>query len=138
MASKKSPAKTDKVKVHYTGTFITGEVFDTSANNKQPAEFPVNGVITGWSEALQKMRVGDKWKITIPSELAYGEEGSPPVIPPNAAGRSSSGAAQAARCAALNQFHRTACAVPLLVRMAVDFVRRAVELVGAVVDGAGR
>lgn len=79
----KSPLKTDTVRVHYTGTFIDGRVFDSSIQRKEPAEFPVNRVIAGWSEALQKMKVGDKWKIFIPSELAYGEEGSPPVIPPN-------------------------------------------------------
>lgn len=79
----KSPAKTDTVKVHYTGTFIDGRVFDSSVQRKEPAEFPVNRVIAGWSEALQLMKVGDKWKIFIPSDLAYGEEGSPPVIPPN-------------------------------------------------------
>jgi FKBP-type peptidyl-prolyl cis-trans isomerase FklB len=79
----KSPGKTDTVKVHYTGTFVDGRIFDSSVQRKEPAEFPVNRVIPGWSEALQKMKVGDKWKIFIPSELAYGEDGSPPVIPPN-------------------------------------------------------
>ena len=76
------PKETDKVKVHYTGRFINGEVFDSSVERGQPAEFNVNGVIKGWTEALQMMNVGDKWELYIPSELAYGERGAGNTIPP--------------------------------------------------------
>jgi FKBP-type peptidyl-prolyl cis-trans isomerase len=80
-----SPKKTDVVRVHYHGTLIDGKVFDSSVQRKEPAEFPVGRVIAGWTEALQKMKVGDKWKIVIPSNLAYGEKGTPGgPIPPNA------------------------------------------------------
>jgi len=80
-----SPKATDVVKVHYHGTLIDGKVFDSSVERKEPAEFPVNRVIPGWTEALQKMKVGDKWKIVLPSKLAYGERGTPGgPIPPNA------------------------------------------------------
>jgi FKBP-type peptidyl-prolyl cis-trans isomerase FklB len=85
-----SPKATDTVRVHYRGWLIDGKVFDQSYTDEaptkrdQPAEFPVNGVIKGWTEALQKMKVGDKWQITLPANLAYGERGSPPVIGPNA------------------------------------------------------
>lgn len=78
-----SPKKTDVVKVNYEGKFIDGTTFDSSPAN-QPAEFPVQDVINGWSEALTKMKVGDKWKLFVPSDLAYGEQGSPPYIGPNA------------------------------------------------------
>lgn len=84
-----SPKATDTVKVHYRGKLVDGKVFDqsysgeTPAKRDQPAEFQVKGVIKGWTESLLKMKVGDKWQITLPSELAYGERGSPPVIPPN-------------------------------------------------------
>ena len=71
-----SPKATDKVTVHYHGTLIDGTVFDSSVERGQPASFPVNGVIKGWVEALQLMHVGDKWKLFIPSELAYGERGA--------------------------------------------------------------
>lgn len=67
------PAATDKVKCHYHGTLIDGTVFDSSVDRGQPAEFPVNGVIKGWVEALQLMPVGSKWKLFIPSELSYGD-----------------------------------------------------------------
>ena len=70
------PAATDKVRVHYTGTLPDGTVFDSSVARGAPAEFPVNGVIRGWVEALQMMPVGSKWKLTIPHELAYGERGA--------------------------------------------------------------
>jgi FKBP-type peptidyl-prolyl cis-trans isomerase len=80
-----SPKETDVVRVHYHGTLIDGKVFDSSVQRKEPAEFPVNRVISGWTEALQKMKVGDKWKLFIPSELAYGPRGTPGgPIPPNA------------------------------------------------------
>ncbi len=78
-----SPTPTDIVRVHYTGKLINGEVFDSSVQRGEPAEFPVNGVIQGWQSALQKMKVGSKWMLYIPSELAYGEKGSPPTIGPN-------------------------------------------------------
>ncbi len=84
-----SPKATDTVKVHYRGKLIDGKVFDQSytgdapVKRDQPAEFQVKGVIKGWTESLLKMKVGDKWQITLPSEMAYGERGSPPVIGPN-------------------------------------------------------
>ncbi|MDD3322600.1 MAG: FKBP-type peptidyl-prolyl cis-trans isomerase [Paludibacter sp.] len=67
------PTATDKVKVDYHGTLIDGTVFDSSVDRKQPAEFPVNGVIKGWTEVLQLMPVGSKYKVYVPQELAYGE-----------------------------------------------------------------
>ena len=67
------PALTDKVKTHYHGTLIDGTVFDSSVDRGQPISFAVNGVIPGWTEALQLMPVGSKWKLFIPSELAYGD-----------------------------------------------------------------
>jgi FKBP-type peptidyl-prolyl cis-trans isomerase len=79
-----SPAATDKVKVHYTGTLVDGKVFDSSRERNQPAEFPLNGVIPCWTEAMQKLKVGGRAKIVCPSAAAYGERGSPPVIPGNA------------------------------------------------------
>lgn len=79
-----SPAATDKVTVHYHGTLIDGTVFDSSVERGSPASFPVNGVIPGWVEALQLMAVGDKWKLVIPSNLAYGERGAGGKIGPNA------------------------------------------------------
>lgn len=78
-----SPKATDKVTVHYHGTLIDGTVFDSSVERGQPATFPVNGVIKGWVEALQLMKVGDKWKLFIPSELAYGSRGAGGDIGPN-------------------------------------------------------
>jgi FKBP-type peptidyl-prolyl cis-trans isomerase len=78
-----SPKKTDKVKVHYHGTFVDGKVFDSSVEAKEPASFKVNEVIPGWTEALQLMKVGDKWRLSVPSDLAYGPSGRGP-IPPNA------------------------------------------------------
>lgn len=80
-----SPKKTDLVRVHYHGTLIDGTVFDSSVKRKEPAEFVVGQVIAGWTEALQKMKVGDKWRLVIPSKLAYAERGTPGgPIPPNA------------------------------------------------------
>lgn len=78
----KSPGKDDNVKVHYTGTLTNGEKFDSSVDRGQPAEFPVGGVIPGWTEALMLMKEGAKYKLVIPSDLAYGPMGRP-GIPPN-------------------------------------------------------
>lgn len=78
----KMPKAADTVTVHYTGKLRSGKVFDTSRNGK-PATFPVNGVIPGWTEALQMMKAGAKWKLYIPAELAYGERGSRGAIGPN-------------------------------------------------------
>jgi FKBP-type peptidyl-prolyl cis-trans isomerase len=75
------PKATDAVRVHYHGTFLNGKVFDSSVVRKEPAEFGVDGVIPGWTEALQLMRVGDKWQLYIPSDLAYGDDGNQ-AIPP--------------------------------------------------------
>lgn len=76
------PGENDTVKVHYKGTLIDGTEFDSSYKRDKPAEFPVKAVIPGWTEALQLMKKGGKWKLWIPSELAYGERGRP-SIPPN-------------------------------------------------------
>jgi len=73
----------DQVKVHYTGTFVDGTVFDDSRKRGEPAVFGVDQVIPGWSEALKLMDVGSQYKLAIPSSLAYGEQGAPPVIEPN-------------------------------------------------------
>lgn len=75
----KTPLKTDTVKAHYKGTLIDGTQFDSSYDRGQPAEFPVQGVIPGWSEALQLMKVGAKYKLFIPPELAYGASGRPGI-----------------------------------------------------------
>lgn len=77
------PARTDRVRVHYTGRLIDGTVFDSSVQRGQPAEFPVSGVIPGWIEALTLMPVGSKWELYIPSSLAYGERGAGATIPPH-------------------------------------------------------
>lgn len=74
---------TDEVKCHYHGSLIDGTVFDSSVERGQPAVFPVNGVIQGWVEALQLMSVGSKWRLFIPPELGYGEQGAGGVIGPN-------------------------------------------------------
>ncbi len=79
-----SPAATDKVKVHYEGKLTDGRVFDSSIERKEPAVFPLDGVIPCWTEALQLMKVGGKNRIVCPQELAYGERGSPPMIRPGA------------------------------------------------------
>ena len=71
-----TPTPEDTVVAHYRGTFIDGEEFDSSYSRGEPAEFPVTRVIKGWTEALQLMKVGDKWKLYIPSDLAYGEGGN--------------------------------------------------------------
>jgi len=78
-----TPKASDTVVTHYTGTTIDGKVFDSSYKRNAPATFPVNGVIKGWTEALQLMKTGAKWKLFIPSELAYGERGAGANIGPN-------------------------------------------------------
>lgn len=78
------PKATDKVSVHYKGTLIDGTEFDSSYKRGQPATFPLNGVIPGWTEGLQLMKEGAKYRFFIPSNLAYGERGAGPVIGPNA------------------------------------------------------
>ncbi|MBU1657705.1 FKBP-type peptidyl-prolyl cis-trans isomerase [bacterium] len=82
---KVSPKITDTVVTHYHGTLMNGTVFDSSYERGEAVSFPVNAVIKGWTEALTKMKVGDKWQLLIPAELAYGERGAPPSIGPNAA-----------------------------------------------------
>jgi len=79
------PGATDEVRCHYHGTLIDGTVFDSSVQRGEPAVFPVNGVIQGWVEALQMMSVGSKWRLFIPSDLAYGERGAGASIGPNSA-----------------------------------------------------
>jgi FKBP-type peptidyl-prolyl cis-trans isomerase FklB len=76
------PSINDTVRCHYTGTLIDGTKFDSSVDRGEPAEFPVGGVIRGWVEALQLMPVGSKWKLFIPSELAYGDNQAGPTIAP--------------------------------------------------------
>lgn len=78
-----TPKATDKVKVNYRGTLVNGTEFDNSYKRGEPIVFTVGSVIKGWTEALQLMKVGDKWQIFIPSELAYGEQGAGQTIPPN-------------------------------------------------------
>ncbi len=78
------PAATDTVKVHYTGTLLDGTKFDSSVDRGEPAQFALNQVIPGWTEALQLMPVGSKYTLWLPSELAYGENGTPGPIGPNA------------------------------------------------------
>lgn len=77
------PALTDQVKCHYHGSLIDGTVFDSSVERGNPAVFPVNGVIRGWVEALQLMPVGSKWRLFVPPDLGYGEQGAGNVIGPN-------------------------------------------------------
>jgi len=79
-----SPTASDQVKVHYEGKLIDGKVFDSSIARGEPATFPLDGVIPCWTEALQLMKVGGKNRIVCPTELAYGERGSPPLIRPGA------------------------------------------------------
>lgn len=79
------PAATDVVKVHYKGTLIDGTVFDSSYDRGEPAEFPLNGVIKGWTEGLQLMSVGSKYKLYIPYQLGYGERGAGGTIQPYSA-----------------------------------------------------
>lgn len=80
----KIPKATDTVTTHYRGTLIDGTEFDSSYKRGEPASFPVNGVVKGWTEALQLMKVGSKWQLVIPSNLAYGPQGAGQVIGPNA------------------------------------------------------
>jgi len=77
-----SPAATDQVKVHYAGRLIDGKEFDSSIARGEPATFPLNGVIPCWTEGVQTMKVGGKAQFVCPANLAYGERGSPPTIPP--------------------------------------------------------
>lgn len=80
----RSPLATSNVVTHYHGTFVNGDVFDSSVDRGAPAEFPVNRVIAGWTEALQMMKEGDKWRLVLPPEIAYGEKGAAGgLIPPN-------------------------------------------------------
>ena len=79
-----SPMATDKVKVHYRGTFPDGKEFDSSYKRNQPIDFPLNGVIACWTEGVQMMKVGGKAKLTCPPAIAYGVRGAGGVIPPNA------------------------------------------------------
>lgn len=79
-----SPLATDKVKVHYKGTFPDGREFDSSYKRNEPTEFPLNRVIPCWTEGVQLMKVGGKAKLTCPASIAYGERGAGGVIPPNA------------------------------------------------------
>lgn len=76
------PTLNNKVKCHYHGTLIDGTVFDSSVQRGEPITFPLNGVIKGWQDAVQLMTVGSKWKLFIPSELAYGERSAGPIIGP--------------------------------------------------------
>jgi FKBP-type peptidyl-prolyl cis-trans isomerase len=80
----RKPTLKDKVTVHYTGTLISGQKFDSSHDRGQPAEFPVNGIIKGWQEALQLMPEGSVYRLYIPPELGYGPQAQP-GIPPNSA-----------------------------------------------------
>jgi FKBP-type peptidyl-prolyl cis-trans isomerase FklB len=77
------PTANDVVTVNYSGKLIDGTEFDSSYKRGEPATFPVNGVIRGWTEALQQMKVGSTWELFIPADLAYGDRGVPPVIGPN-------------------------------------------------------
>ncbi|OPY71561.1 MAG: Outer membrane protein MIP precursor [Syntrophorhabdus sp. PtaU1.Bin002] len=80
----KTPAATDTVVTHYRGILIDGTEFDSSFQRNEPATFSVNGVIKGWTEALQLMKEGAKWQLFVPSDLAYGDRGAGPLIGPNA------------------------------------------------------
>ena len=82
MGDGEKPALTDTVECYYHGTLINGQVFDSSMDRGQTAKFPLQGVIKGWTEILQLMPVGSKWKVTIPSDLAYGDRGAGEMIQP--------------------------------------------------------
>ncbi len=79
-----SPKATDRVKVHYQGTLIDGTIFDSSLKRGEPVTFPLNGVIPCWTEGVQRMKVGGKSRLVCPSDIAYGDRGSPPTIKPGA------------------------------------------------------
>jgi FKBP-type peptidyl-prolyl cis-trans isomerase FkpA len=79
-----SPKVTDTVKVHYRGTLVDGTEFDSSYKRNEPAQFPLNQVIPCWTEGVQRMKVGGKSQLVCPPNLAYGDRGSPPVIPAGA------------------------------------------------------
>jgi FKBP-type peptidyl-prolyl cis-trans isomerase FkpA len=79
-----SPTATDKVTVHYKGTFPDGREFDSSYKRGQPIDFPLNRVIACWTEGVQRMKVGGKAKLTCPPEIAYGSRGAGSAVPPNA------------------------------------------------------
>jgi len=81
----KSPKATDNVTVNYRGTFVDGTKFDSSYQRGTPATFQADSVIAGWKEAIPKMKEGAKWQLFVPADLAYGERGAGPNIPPNAA-----------------------------------------------------
>ena len=74
-----TPGPTDTVSAHYHGTFLDGRIFDSSVDRGEPIDLPVNGVIAGWTEALLMMKEGDKWKLIVPPELGYGENGVGPI-----------------------------------------------------------
>ena len=78
------PGPTDRVKVQYVGKLVDGSEFDSSYKHGQPATFPLGGIIPCWKEALQLMKVGGKARVICPSDIAYGDRGRPPVIPPGA------------------------------------------------------
>ncbi len=78
------PTRSSTVKVHYTGKLVDGKVFDSSVERGKPAIFPLGRVIACWTEGVQKMKVGGKARLVCPPEAAYGAEGAPPVVPPNA------------------------------------------------------
>lgn len=80
-----SPTASDSVLAHYHGTLIDGTVFDSSVDRGEPAQFGLSQVISGWTEGLQLMSVGDKWRLFIPADMAYGEASPTPAIPPNSA-----------------------------------------------------
>ena len=75
----RTPGPTDTVSAHYHGTFTDGRVFDSSVERGEPLDLPVNGVIQGWQEALQMMKEGDKWRLTVSPELGYGANGVGPI-----------------------------------------------------------
>ena len=81
----KKPTATDTVVVHYRGSLVNGRIFDDSQQRGEPATFSLSGIIPGWQEVLQLMTEGSTWEVVIPSNLAYGERGAPPSIPPNSA-----------------------------------------------------
>ncbi|MCL6416203.1 FKBP-type peptidyl-prolyl cis-trans isomerase [Aestuariirhabdus sp. Z084] len=85
MGEGEKPVLNSTVRTHYHGSLVNGTVFDSSVERGQPAEFPVSGVISGWTEALQLMPTGSKWRLYVPYQLAYGEQGSQGAIPPFAA-----------------------------------------------------